>query len=230
MLMESQLSVVDFAARMGMALALGTLIGAEREWKQKLAGLKTNALVSVGAALFSALGFAASHGDPTRVAAQIASGIGFLGAGAILRDGLSIRGLTTAATVWCAAAVGALCGAGMLGEAAVGTLGIVSCNVALKELARKFMAALGLSSLGDLQIEVSFCASLDRAQQLREQAAKLIQEEGLEIRSVSLENKGESVAWAMTLGTPHGWCAKKAEDLSCRLGASLGAPTGWKVA
>ena len=132
------MTLTDFAIRVGLALLLGSLIGAEREWRHKLAGLKTNALVCVGSALFTCIGYQASsmgHADPTRIAGQIASGIGFLGAGAILRDGLTIRGLTTAATVWCAAAIGSLAGAGMLVHAVVGTGFIFGCNFALKEMA-----------------------------------------------------------------------------------------------
>ena len=137
------MTLTDFAIRVGLALLLGSLIGAEREWRHKLAGLKTNALVCVGSALFTCIGYQASsmgHADPTRIAGQIASGIGFLGAGAILRDGLTIRGLTTAATVWCAAAIGSLAGAGMLVHAVVGTGFIFGCNFALKEMAGMLFA------------------------------------------------------------------------------------------
>ena len=113
------ISLTDFVVRVGVALILGSLIGAEREWRNKLAGLKTNALVCVGSALFTCIGFyagaASEYADPTRIAAQIASGIGFLGAGVIMRDGMSIRGLTTAATVWCAVA-GGLGQDGAIGE------------------------------------------------------------------------------------------------------------------
>jgi putative Mg2+ transporter-C (MgtC) family protein len=104
---------------------LGTVIGFERQYRARMAGLRTNALVAVGATLFvllSANGFSGATADPTRVAAQIVSGIGFLGAGVILRDGLNLRGLNTAATLWCSAAVGALAGAGMFTVALAGTV------------------------------------------------------------------------------------------------------------
>ena len=104
-----------------------------------MAGLRTNALVAVGATLFvllSANGFSGAAADPTRVAAQIVSGIGFLGAGVILRDGLNLRGLNTAATLWCSAAVGALAGAGMFTVALAGTVVVVAVNVVLRAVGR----------------------------------------------------------------------------------------------
>src|SRR6516225_10064767 len=102
---------VHFTISLATAFVLGAAIGAERQWRQRMAGLRTNALVSVGAALFVLLGTSVSGGDGLRVAAQVVSGIGFLGAGVIMRDGLNVRGLNTAATLWCSAAVGTLSGA-----------------------------------------------------------------------------------------------------------------------
>lgn len=106
---------------LGLAFALSSLIGLEREWRQKSAGLRTHALVGTGAALFllvSKYGFSDVLGphvtlDPSRVAAQIVSGIGFIGGGLIFVRGDAVRGLTTAAVVWVTAAVGMACGAGL---------------------------------------------------------------------------------------------------------------------
>jgi len=127
-----------FAAYLVTALLLGAVIGAERQWHQRIAGLRTNALVSGGAAMFVSI----SHLVPLsptslQVAAQVVSGIGFLGAGVIMREGFSIRGLNTAATLWCSAAVGSLCGLGFLKEAAIGAAGVVCANVLLRPLGRK---------------------------------------------------------------------------------------------
>lgn len=116
--------------RVGLAAVLTGAVGFERELRERAAGLRTHLLVGVGAALFtlvSAYGWqdVVSEGqvryDPSRVAAQIVSGIGFLGAGAILRQGLSVRGLTTAAGLWVTAAIGMACGAGFYEAAAVTT-------------------------------------------------------------------------------------------------------------
>lgn len=107
----------DLVARMALAALLGGLVGVEREYSGHSAGLRTNILVSVGACLFTILSItsfpdAGAGRDTARVAAQIVSGIGFLGAGAVFRDGDRVRGLTTAATIWLMAAIGMACGAG----------------------------------------------------------------------------------------------------------------------
>ncbi len=120
-----------------LALALGAAIGMERQWRQRLAGLRTNTLVALGAASFVV--FAAAFPDeisPTRVAAQIVSGIGFLGAGIIFREGFNVRGLNTAATLWCAAAVGMLAGAGEVVLALAVTGCVVFVNLALRPISR----------------------------------------------------------------------------------------------
>lgn len=105
------MTTLDMGLRLVTGLGLGAVIGMERQWRARGAGLRTNALVATGAVLFvllsnygfytSLLGADRIEADPTRVAAQIVSGIGFLGAGVILRDGLNVRGLNTAASLWC---------------------------------------------------------------------------------------------------------------------------------
>jgi putative Mg2+ transporter-C (MgtC) family protein len=120
------------------ALGLGVLIGIERQWRQRAAGLRTNALVAVGAAAFVALAtLVEGESSPTRIAAQVASGIGFLGAGVILREGAGIRGLNTAATLWGAASVGVLAGSGYPLIATVAALLVILSNVVLRPLAHR---------------------------------------------------------------------------------------------
>ncbi|QIS12073.1 MgtC/SapB family protein [Nocardia arthritidis] len=133
------MSTVEMVLRLLTGVGLGTAIGFERQYRARGAGLRTNALVAAGATLFvllSANGFQGNDADPTRVAAQIVSGIGFLGAGVIIRDGLNVRGLNTAATLWCSAAVGALAGAGMYSTALAGTVAVVAVNIALRAAGR----------------------------------------------------------------------------------------------
>ncbi|RSN24680.1 magnesium transporter [Amycolatopsis sp. WAC 04169] len=137
------MNTFEMLLRVGTGVGLGAVIGIERQYRARMAGLRTNALVAVGATLFvllSAHGFGglttSGDADPTRVAAQIVSGIGFLGAGVILRDGLNVRGLNTAATLWCSAAVGSLAGAGLYVVALAGTAVIVGVNVLLRPLGR----------------------------------------------------------------------------------------------
>ena len=96
--------LVVIIVRLGLSVVFGAVIGLERELAAQPAGLRTHILVALGAALFTLVGTEVAGTDPTRIAAQVVSGVGFLGAGAILREGPTIRGLTTAATLWAAAA------------------------------------------------------------------------------------------------------------------------------
>jgi putative Mg2+ transporter-C (MgtC) family protein len=129
-----ELDSLDILFRLTLAGVLGGAIGLERELREREAGLRTHLLVSVGSALFFLVSayawadwnFSTREGivfDPTRIAAQIVSGIGFLGAGAIIRQGLSVRGLTTAATLWLVAAIGMASGAGYWEAALIATAG-----------------------------------------------------------------------------------------------------------
>jgi putative Mg2+ transporter-C (MgtC) family protein len=116
----------EILLRLAVAAGLGAAVGLERELRERQAGLRTHLLVCVGAALFtlvSAYAFTGVRVDPTRIAAQVVTGIGFLGAGAIIRQGLSIRGLTTAATLWLVAAIGMAAGAGYYAAALITTAG-----------------------------------------------------------------------------------------------------------
>ena len=117
------------------SFVLGTLIGLERQWRQRTAGLRTNVLVAVGAAAFSDLGLRLLGPEgATRIISYVVSGIGFLGAGVILKDGTNIRGLNTAATLWCSAAVGTLSGSGMPAEAATLATFVLAGNTLLRPL------------------------------------------------------------------------------------------------
>ena len=126
LLLAISLSWPHVLLRLSVAAALGGAIGFERELRERGAGLRTHLVVCLGSALFtlvSAYAFVGPHVDPTRIAAQIVSGIGFLGAGAIIRQGLSVRGLTTAATLWLVAAIGMASGAGYYDAAIIATAG-----------------------------------------------------------------------------------------------------------
>ena len=136
---------VELAARLGLGLVLGAVIGFERELHRQPAGFRTHSLVAVGAALFtiiSAYGFTGVAVDPTRIAAQIVSGIGFIGAGTILQHRGNVRGLTTAASLWSVAAIGMAAGAGMIVIAVIGTaliLIVLALLDRVEALARRIM-------------------------------------------------------------------------------------------
>ena len=110
-------------SRLLVAAVLGAVLGLEREYHQKPAGLRTNVLIAIGSALFTmvSIELGTAAGSPDRVAAQIVSGIGFLGGGAILRSGINVHGMTTAAAIWVNAAIGMAAGAGQFGIAAATT-------------------------------------------------------------------------------------------------------------
>jgi putative Mg2+ transporter-C (MgtC) family protein len=120
-----------------VAACLGAAIGLERQWRQHLAGLRTNTLVALGAAIFITYARAASDNEgATRIAAQVVSGIGFLGAGVIFKEGLNVRGLNTAATLWCSAAVGLLAGEGLALYGLVAALLVIAANTLLRPIVR----------------------------------------------------------------------------------------------
>jgi putative Mg2+ transporter-C (MgtC) family protein len=131
--MRVEMSEVDFALRLLAAMGAGLVIGMEREWQNKPAGLRTITLVATGAALFVMLSLMISteKGDFTRIIGQVVTGIGFLGGGIIFKEGADIRGLTTAATVWCSAAVGCLAGAGYFVETLIGVIAVISVKLLL---------------------------------------------------------------------------------------------------
>ncbi|HHV84532.1 MAG TPA: MgtC/SapB family protein [Petrimonas sp.] len=129
----------SFILNIGLALILGICIGLERQLRQRVAGLRTNALVALGAAVFMVMACRIGGDATGRIASYIISGIGFLGAGVILKDGASIRGLNTAATLWCTAAIGAFCGLGYIYEPIISTVLIISVHLLLRPLSVKIM-------------------------------------------------------------------------------------------
>lgn len=185
-------SLADFAGRAIVALVLGAAIGLERQWRQRMAGLRTNALVALGAALFELLAvlMSSQHGvDPTRIAAYVVSGIGFLGAGVILRDGVNIRGINTAATIWCSAAVGVLAGAGYIIEAIIGAALVVLAHLLLRPVARRVDR---LPATSDSEIETIYrfsavCTSADEAH-IRALVVQALTRDEFVIRAVRSED------------------------------------------
>jgi putative Mg2+ transporter-C (MgtC) family protein len=123
------------AIALGVAFALGGIIGLERQWRQRTAGLRTNVLVAVGAAAFVDLGAQVAGPDgQSRIIAYVVSGIGFLGAGVIMKEGTQVRGINTAATLWTSAAVGAFAGAGRLAEAVLVAAFVLAGNTLLRPI------------------------------------------------------------------------------------------------
>src|ERR1700689_2025240 len=138
------ISTLHFAIRLLLAIAMGATVGLERQWRQRMAGTRTNALVAAGAAAFVMCGLLLDN-DPSargRIVSYVVSGVGFLGAGVIFKDGANVRGLNTAATIWCSAAIGALSGLGSLNLALVLAAAVLATNLVLRPLAYRIHPAL----------------------------------------------------------------------------------------
>ena len=181
---------LDLSVRLIVAAGLGALIGAEREIHGHPAGIRTHMLVALGSGIFTVMsihGFGQeadpSRIDPTRIAAQIVSGIGFLGAGAILKDGIVIRGLTTAASLWATAAVGMAAGAGEYIIAAVSTLVILVSLWPINALAERLH--------GTASPEVQLRLSMDRLEALGKVTGILVSHR-LEIGQISTQRLGKA--------------------------------------
>lgn len=128
-----------FLVRITICFVLGITIGIERQWRKRIAGIRTITLVCLGAFLFVSVSTLTAASDVTRIAAQVVSGIGFLGAGVILKDGANIKGLNTAATLWCSASIGTLCALGLILEAVIGVLYILLTNILLRFISGKML-------------------------------------------------------------------------------------------
>src|SRR5271170_7124242 len=192
-------------SRLLLALILGACVGAERQWRQRAAGLRTNTLVCFGAAAFVDLGLRVAPGT-TQVIAYVVSGVGFLGAGAIMKDGGSVRGLNTAATLWCSAAVGACAGAGEMVDAVFVSALLIGINLVLRPISRyidrRSLAVLDTRTYYRLRIRC------DREHQTEAeyQVTRAIASRSLvlrELRSDELEDTDNSIVQAVLESTAH---------------------------
>ncbi len=160
------MTIQIFALRFALALVLGALIGLEREWRQRMAGTRTNALVAGGAAAFAMSG-ALITGDAAaqaRVVSYIVSGVGFLGAGVIFKESAQVRGLNTAATVWCSAATGVVTALGYAQYASIIMMGVLLTNTALRPLAYKLHPAVSDEKPPEVFYHLEFiCRSQDES-------------------------------------------------------------------
>jgi putative Mg2+ transporter-C (MgtC) family protein len=150
------ISTLQFGLRLFLAIGLGASVGLERQWRQRMAGTRTNALVAAGAAAFVMSGFLIDN-DPSargRIVSYVVSGVGFLGAGVIFKDGANVRGLNTAATIWCSAAIGALSGLGSLDLALILAVGVLLTNVVLRPLAYRIHPVMPDASPAETMYEV----------------------------------------------------------------------------
>jgi len=172
-------------------LIFGALIGSERQVRQRMAGLRTNALVALGAASFVVFsGLYEDELSPTRVGAQVVSGIGFLGAGIIFRHGFTIHGLNTAATLWCSAAVGLISGGGAHVLAMLATGLVIFVNLGLRPLVKwlKKRTRAGMPLSQEYKIELTCAADEEAA--LRQAALKHLAQREVDILGFDREGGG----------------------------------------
>jgi putative Mg2+ transporter-C (MgtC) family protein len=177
------------------AFVLGTLIGAERQYRQRSAGLRTNVLVAVGASAFVDLAnrLTGSEGS-VRVIAYVVSGIGFLGAGAIMKEGMNVRGLNTAATLWASAAVGCCAGADMVAQAALLTLFVLGGNTLLRPL----VIAIDRIPINEQSSEASYdvlvTADAGAVARIRELLLEKLQAANYPVRDTEVVNRSGEIA------------------------------------
>jgi putative Mg2+ transporter-C (MgtC) family protein len=221
-----ELGSAEILLRVVLAAVLGGAIGFERELREREAGLRTHLLVSVGAALFTMVSayawtdwrFSNESGlifDPTRIAAQIVTGIGFLGAGAIIRQGLSIRGLTTAATLWVVAAIGMSTGAGYYAAAVITTVLVLVSLWPLRVAAFRFSERWRPEE-GRLALELGPGATAVSVLEAVEQA-------GAKVRSLEFEEEGDSRRIDMRVRLQTGHAAAEVIDVLTRTQEVKGA-------
>lgn len=173
-----------FVYRIVSCFILSILIGFERQYRHRMVGLRTNVLVSIGSFLFTSMSFGLSpeNQDITRIAASVVSGIGFLGAGVILRDGKRIKGLNTAATLWCVAAIGVLTASGMVLEAAIGTILVLTSNVFLRVISLGIMNKVKQYQKEKCTIRISCDKKIEVI--IRTSLSKFIEKNGLFLESL----------------------------------------------
>jgi putative Mg2+ transporter-C (MgtC) family protein len=163
------ISTVQFGFRLSIAIGMGALVGLERQWRQRMAGTRTNALVAGGAAAFIMCGLLLDN-DPSargRIVSYVVSGVGFLGAGVIFKEGGNVRGLNTAATIWCSAAMGVLCGLGALNLAVVLASAVLLTNMVLRPLAYRLHPVLPEAAPVATVYEVRLACKVSAAAHIR---------------------------------------------------------------
>jgi putative Mg2+ transporter-C (MgtC) family protein len=185
---------LDTLVSLLVAFIFGTLIGAERQYRQRSAGLRTNVLVAVGAAAFVDL---ANHltgqEGSVRVIAYVVSGIGFLGAGAIMKEGMSVRGLNTAATLWASAAVGSCAGADMVAQSALLTVFVLAGNTLLRPLVNAIDRIPLHEQSSEATYEVLVTTDAVGAPGLREAVTDKLNEANYPVRETTVVHRPGSV-------------------------------------
>ena len=216
---------------LGVAFLLGTLIGFERQWRQRSAGLRTTTLVATGAAAFADMGLRLLGPEgSTRIIAYVVSGIGFLGAGVILKDGTNIRGLNTAATLWCSAAVGAFAGGGLLGEAVVLTAFVLAGNTLLRPLVNYInRRPIGEGATEALYTVHAICDQ-ESVTEVRELLHETLEAAHYPIREIDVVSEGEDAVELAAILVPSSAAASELDAVIAALERSAAVKSAtWTV-
>ena len=224
---------LDFVIRLGAALLMGAAVGLERQWRQRMAGTRTNALVAAGAAAFVMCAFMVrdtASGD-ARIVSYVVSGVGFLGAGVIFKDAGSVRGLNTAATVWCSAAIGAISGLGNPLRALIVTVAVLATNIVLRPLSYRLYPAQTASPEHEVTYGFELICRRDDEAHMRAQMLQSVSQSALTLNSLRSEdiegtNKLKITARITGLGRQH----EALEQLVARLSLEAGVSSvTWAV-
>ena len=219
--------IFEFFVRLGAALLMGAVVGLERQWRQRMAGTRTNALVAAGASAFVMCAFMVR--DTSRSEAQIVSyvvsGVGFLGAGVIFKDAGGVRGLNTAATIWCSAAIGAICGLGNMIHALILAGAVLCANVGLRPLAYRLYPAQAVTEEHEVTYAFELvCRPEDeahmRALMLQGMSQSSLSLAGLRSEDIEGTNKMKVTAQIRGLGRQHDALEQLVVRLSLEAGVS----------
>jgi putative Mg2+ transporter-C (MgtC) family protein len=189
---NTHVALFDSILRLALALVLGSTIGIERQWHQKIAGLRTNALVALGSCGFVVFSCMVGEGDPTRIAAQVVTGIGFLGAGVILREGTNVHGLNTAATLWCSAMVGTFTGAGLLVPSVIAAGFVIGTNICLRPLLQRVNSRAPAPTDTETHYSVALTCKNTEEAHLRSVLLHALAQSGLGLRRIDSADTADS--------------------------------------
>jgi len=189
-----------------LSLLLGSVIGLERQWHRRLVDLKTNALVSLGSCLFMLVTQNDNEfQDYVRMAGQVVVGVGFIGGGLLFREGSQTKGINTAATLWCCAAVGVLCGINRWSEAAFATFTIISANTILRQFAQFFNLKMGVTDNLTESVQIKLRCPISKVSSIQTYVIQFFEAHHLELKAAASERvEGEKVQLSYTVLFEHG--------------------------
>jgi putative Mg2+ transporter-C (MgtC) family protein len=213
--------VGNFFYAISLALVLGSLIGVERQWHRRLVDLKTNALVSLAACLFMlATKNPDGYTDPVRMAGQIVVGVGFIGGGLLFREGALTKGVNTAATLWCSAAVGTLCGLDRGLEGSIAAVFIVVANTVLRNVAQFLNMKMGVTDSLTEVVRFDFECDPPHAADVRRSAEKLFRDRGVDVRAIGQKSNSEQICTlSITVLFEHAEFAKQINEIMDQMDA-----------